>query len=224
MSAPVGRRERKKAATRQALADTALTLFLEHGYDDVTIRDIADAVDVSTTTLLKYFPTKEALVFDEDTEQEAALVAAVRDRPEGRSIPQALCAHIKQVRIGTGDPDTRFAAFVRLVADTPALSQYAHRMWMRHQDALARAIAEAAGEQPQRLPVRRPRPLRPGNLGVRPSHRQRRVRRGHRVHSPRARLGRPIAEHFGQGLSALARLRLPSQQCPPGCGGGARRR
>ncbi|WP_330260991.1 TetR/AcrR family transcriptional regulator [Streptomyces sp. NBC_00539] len=148
MSAPVGRRERKKAATRQALADTALTLFLEHGYDNVTIRDIADAVDVSTTTLLKYFPTKEALVFDEDTEQEAALVAAVRDRPEGRSIPQALCAHIKQVRIGTGDPDTRFAAFVRLVADTPALSQYAHRMWMRHQDALARAIAEAAGSSP----------------------------------------------------------------------------
>ncbi|MEU2394959.1 TetR/AcrR family transcriptional regulator [Streptomyces sp. NPDC007369] len=148
MSAPVGRRERKKAATRQALADTALNLFLEHGYDSVTIRDIADAVDVSTTTLLKYFPTKEALVFDEDTEQETALVAAVRDRPEGQSIPQALCEHIKRVRIGADDSDARFTAFIRLVADTPALSEYAHRMWMRHQDALARAIAEATGSRP----------------------------------------------------------------------------
>ncbi|MFF7856890.1 TetR family transcriptional regulator [Streptomyces sp. NPDC007904] len=148
MSAPVGRRERKKAATRQALADTALNLFLEHGYDHVTIRDIADAVDVSTTTLLKYFPTKEALVFDEDTEQETALVAAVRDRPEGQSIPQALCAHIKRIRIDVGGSDARFAAFLRLVADTPALSEYGHRMWMRHQDALARAIAEATGSRP----------------------------------------------------------------------------
>ncbi|MEV6393474.1 TetR family transcriptional regulator [Streptomyces sp. NPDC051907] len=148
MTATVGRRERKKAATRQALADTALNLFLERGYDNVTIRDIADAVDVSTTTLLKYFPTKEALVFDEDTEQEAGLVAAVRDRPEGQGIPQVLCAHIKRVRTSAGDWDARFAAFARLVNDTPALSEYGHRMWMRHQDALARAIAEAIGSRP----------------------------------------------------------------------------
>ncbi|MFD7961172.1 TetR/AcrR family transcriptional regulator [Streptomyces zaomyceticus] len=148
MTATVGRRERKKAATRQALADTALNLFLERGYDNVTIRDIADAVDVSTTTLLKYFPTKEALVFDEDAEQEAGLVAAVSDRPEGQSIPQALCAHIKRVRTSPGDWDAGFAAFTRLVNDTPALSEYGHRMWMRHQDALAHAIAEATGSRP----------------------------------------------------------------------------
>ncbi|MFE2251106.1 TetR/AcrR family transcriptional regulator [Streptomyces lavendulae] len=148
MNATLGRRERKKAATRQALADTALNLFLERGYDSVTIRDIADAVDVSTTTLLKYFPTKEALVFDEDTEQEAGLVAAVRDRPEGQSIPQALCVHIKRVRTRIGDQDARFDAFVRLVNDTPALNEYGHRMWMRHRDALARAIAEATGSGP----------------------------------------------------------------------------
>ncbi|QDQ09996.1 TetR/AcrR family transcriptional regulator [Streptomyces spectabilis] len=148
MTATVGRRERKKAATRRALADTALALFLDRGYDDVTIRDIADAVDVSTTTLLKYFPTKEALVFDEDTEQEAGLVAAVRDRPEGQGVPEALCAYVKRVRIDTGGGDARFAAFLRLVDDTPALSAYGHRMWMRHQDALARAVAEAVGARP----------------------------------------------------------------------------
>ncbi|GGS36727.1 TetR family transcriptional regulator [Streptomyces nojiriensis] len=148
MTATVGRRERKKAATRQALADTALNLFLERGYDGVTIRDVADAVDVSTTTLLKYFPTKEALVFDEDAEQETGLVAAVRDRPEGQGIPQALCAYIKRVRTSAGDGDVRFAAFVRLVDETPALSEYGHRMWMRHRVALARAIAEAAGSRP----------------------------------------------------------------------------
>lgn len=86
--APMGRRERKKAATRQAIADAALRLFLERGYDDVGIREIAEAADVSTTTLFKHFPVKEALVFDEDAENEARLLAAVRERPAGQSIPR----------------------------------------------------------------------------------------------------------------------------------------
>lgn len=141
----VGRRERKKAATRQALADAALNLFLERGYDQVSIRDIAEAADVSTTTLFKHFPGKEALVFDEDSDQQAALVAAVRDRAPGRSIPQALREHIKRVRIRPDESDARLTGFIELVKNTAVLAEYAHRMWMRHQDALARAIAADIG-------------------------------------------------------------------------------
>ena len=62
MTQTIGRRERKKAATRKSLADAALRLFLDRGYDQVSIRDIAEAADVSTTTLFKHFPSKEALV------------------------------------------------------------------------------------------------------------------------------------------------------------------
>jgi AcrR family transcriptional regulator len=137
----MGRRERKKAATRQALADAALRLFLEHGYDQVTVRDIAEAADVSTTTLFKHFPGKEALVFDEDAENEAALVAAVGDRAPGQSIFAALRDFLLRGIAGTGDID----AFIRLIEDTPELRAYSHRMWMRYEAALARAIAEQAG-------------------------------------------------------------------------------
>ena len=137
----MGRRERKKAATRQALADAALRLFLEHGYDQVTVRDIAEAADVSTTTLFKHFPGKEALVFDEDAENEAALVAAVRDRAPGQSIFAALRDFLLRGIAGTDDMD----AFIRLIEDTPELRAYSHRMWMRYEAALARAIAEQAG-------------------------------------------------------------------------------
>ncbi|MEV7803155.1 TetR family transcriptional regulator [Microbispora sp. NPDC088329] len=145
MTTPVGRRERKKAATRQALADAALNLFIAHGYDNVTLHDVAEAADVSTTTLLKHFPSKEALVFDQEADQEAALVAAVRDRARGTTIPRALCVHVKRVRIHAGGSDARYSQFADLVKTTPALSAYAHRMWMRHQDALARAIAADTG-------------------------------------------------------------------------------
>ncbi|MEU6790320.1 helix-turn-helix domain-containing protein [Nonomuraea wenchangensis] len=132
---PMGRRERKKAATRQAIADAALKLFLERGYDEVGIREIADAADVSTTTLFKHFPVKEALVFDEDSGQEARLLAAVRERPEGQSIPAALREHALTTRVATGG----------LVARTPALRDYAQNMWLRHAAALAQAIAEESG-------------------------------------------------------------------------------
>ncbi|MBS2532549.1 helix-turn-helix transcriptional regulator, partial [Catenulispora sp. NF23] len=75
-----GRRERKKAAIRQSLADTARDLFLERGYDAVGVREIAEAADVSVATLFNHFPDgKEALVFDQDADREAALVAAVHN-------------------------------------------------------------------------------------------------------------------------------------------------
>ncbi|MFJ6902010.1 TetR/AcrR family transcriptional regulator [Streptomyces hokutonensis] len=144
-AAPMGRRERKKAATRQAIADAALHLFLERGYDDVGIREIADAADVSTTTLFKHFPVKEALVFDEDAEQEARLLAAVRDRPQGQSIPAALREHALHHRTGATGGDARFAAFFDLVNSTPALRDYVQGMWLRHTNALARTIAEESG-------------------------------------------------------------------------------
>lgn len=140
----MGRRERKKAATRQALADAALRLFLEHGYEQVGVKDVADAADVSTTTLFKHFGSKEALVFDQDADKEAALVSAVRERPAGRSIPDALRDHILASRFAFGD-DPRLRQFLTLVDSTPALREYSDRMWIRHRTALAHAIAAEIG-------------------------------------------------------------------------------
>lgn len=140
-----GRRERKKAATRQAIADAALRLFLERGYDDVGIREIADAADVSTTTLFKHFPVKEALVFDQDADQEKRLLAAVRERPAGQSIPAALREHALRHRMAATGGDAGFVAFADLVTNTPALRDYLQGMWLRHSDALAHAIADESG-------------------------------------------------------------------------------
>lgn len=144
---PVGRRERKKAATRQALADAALRLFLERGFDQVGVKEIADAADVSTTTLFKHFPSKEALVFDEEADHEAVMVACVRDRPHGQSIPQALRGHFGQRYI---DPVQHplMADFLALIRSTPALREFELRMARRHERALAAAVAAEIGAAP----------------------------------------------------------------------------
>ncbi|MFC4080441.1 TetR/AcrR family transcriptional regulator [Amycolatopsis samaneae] len=139
-----GRRERKKAQTRKALADAALELFLARGYDQVAVKEVANAADVSVTTLFKYFPTKEALVFDLDAEIETGLMAAVRERAPGRSIPRALREHILNwVDEVTTSPHTE--AFTRLIEQTPALRAYGARMWLRHETTLARTIAADIG-------------------------------------------------------------------------------
>lgn len=138
-----GRRERKKAATRLALSEAAMRLFTARGFDDVTVREIADAADVSTTTLMKHFPTKEALVFDRDDEIERALIAAVAERPPSSSALDALHAFLR-MRANLAVP-ARLSSFTKLVRATPALSDYWHRMWMRHAHALAGALARDLG-------------------------------------------------------------------------------
>lgn len=146
MSQEPGRRERKKAATRQALADAALELFMAHGYDHVTVNQIADAADVSVTTLFKHFPDgKQALVFDQDAEKEAELVAAVTVRAPGQSIPDALHAYFLAMEPADPEPHVGLRKFLDLVNSHPALRDYGDRMWRRHADALAVAIAAEAG-------------------------------------------------------------------------------
>ncbi|GAA3667381.1 hypothetical protein GCM10022267_62350 [Lentzea roselyniae] len=73
-----GRREREKAATRAALSEAALKLFLERGYGKVTVAEIAEAADTAVATLFAHFPAgKEALILDDSGEREAALTAAL---------------------------------------------------------------------------------------------------------------------------------------------------
>ncbi|MEW2164475.1 helix-turn-helix domain-containing protein [Streptomyces sp. NPDC007084] len=140
----LGRRERKKAQTRKLIADTALRLFLERGYDNVGVREIAQEADVATATLFAHFPSKEALVFDQDDEQEQRLIDVVRERPEGTSIPGALRGWFQRM-VETAREEPGLAEFHSLIESTPALRDYSAKMWLRHENALAAAIAADIG-------------------------------------------------------------------------------
>jgi AcrR family transcriptional regulator len=145
----LGRRERKKAATRKAISDAATALFLERGFDAVSIREVAEKADVSPTTVLAHFPQKEALVFDEDEQQRAELVAVVTDRPKGKPLAQAFHEHLRDdltahLENHAGFEET-FGRFWELVDSTPALNEYRQRMWLRHEDAIGAAIAQEFG-------------------------------------------------------------------------------
>ncbi|MEU8412977.1 TetR family transcriptional regulator [Amycolatopsis japonica] len=142
-----GRRERKKAATRQALSGAARDLFLERGFDNVTVAEIADAADTAVSTLFAHFPGgKEALVLGHGHEREAALAAAVRDRAEGTSILQALQDFLATRGPFDPDPDPLARRGADLVVATPALRAYARTLWTGCEDALTKVIAEESGQ------------------------------------------------------------------------------
>lgn len=151
----IGRRERRKVQTRQALADAALNLFLENGYDGVTVAQIAEAADVSLATLFKHVPDgKEALIFDDGTERREAIVAAVRGRPAGVSILRALHRFLA----GRGPFAVDMPADARrkrdLIVSTPALAGYQRKLWLRSQAPLTETIAAESGREPGAPEVR----------------------------------------------------------------------
>ncbi|BCL26241.1 TetR/AcrR family transcriptional regulator [Streptomyces aurantiacus] len=61
-----GLRERKKARTKAAIQREAVRLFREQGYTGTTVEQIAEAAEVAPSTVFRYFPTKQDLVFSRD--------------------------------------------------------------------------------------------------------------------------------------------------------------
>jgi len=115
----MGLRESKKLRTRQEIADRAMQLFAQRGFDRVTVAEVADAAQVSEKTVYNYFPTKEDLFFDEVPAREAALVAAVRDRRQDESILAAL--HRLQAGECPRLCSPGFATFARIIEESTAL-------------------------------------------------------------------------------------------------------
>ncbi|WP_405163853.1 TetR/AcrR family transcriptional regulator [Nocardia sp. NBC_01499] len=139
MTEPSGRRERKKAATRQKIADTALRLFLERGYDAVGIRDVAAEADVAVTTLFSHFTSKEALVFERDDDFEHRLAQTVTGRAPHEPLMTVLRREIHAMVRHCASEDA--APIWRMIDESPALRDYEGSMRLRHAASLATAIA-----------------------------------------------------------------------------------
>lgn len=118
----LGRRERKKQQTRQAISDVATTLFFERGFDAVTVAEVAAAADVAVQTVFNHFPAKEDLFFDEPGWWRGP-AQAIRQAPADADPIDVLEA---QYLAGTRDRfDVGHLAtwkqFVRTIEDSPAL-------------------------------------------------------------------------------------------------------
>ncbi|MGX4691521.1 TetR/AcrR family transcriptional regulator [Streptomyces sp. JNUCC 63] len=145
MIEPTGLRARKKARTRDAIADAAISLFLAHGFDQVSVSDIAAVAEVSKPTLFRYFPTKEDLVLHRFADHHGEAARVVRNRQPGVSPMAALHRHFR-AGLDRYEPVTGLSdhpavvEFHRLVFTTPSLTGRLTQYMLEDEQALAEAL------------------------------------------------------------------------------------
>jgi AcrR family transcriptional regulator len=145
MIEPTGLRALKKARTHDVIADAAITLFLAHGFDHVSVTDIAAAAEVSKPTLFRYFATKEDLVLHRFADHQGEAARVVHDRQPGLPPITALHRHFL-AGLDRYDPVTGLndhpgvVAFHRLVFSTPSLAGRLTQYMLDDEEALAGAL------------------------------------------------------------------------------------
>jgi AcrR family transcriptional regulator len=146
-----GLRERKKQRTRDALVRAALELFTTKGYEQTTVDEIADAVEVSQRTFFRYFANKEEAAFAVQQLAESHFIAAVRERPAQEGPFEAL----RNAVLGAWDTigeaieaiiplDLHMRSY-QLIESTPVLLAVHLRRSMEVEEEIARLIADREG-------------------------------------------------------------------------------
>ncbi|WP_328610041.1 TetR/AcrR family transcriptional regulator [Amycolatopsis sp. NBC_00345] len=139
-----GLRERKKAKTRRHIADTAARLFAAHGYDQVSIVDVARAAEVSDQTVYNYFPAKQDLAFDRAEEIRERYARTVLERPGGTSPAAALrtlaLEHLDRHR--GADLDLVRGSLPVLCVGSPTIRRLTLEAYDQHAEVIAAAITE----------------------------------------------------------------------------------
>jgi AcrR family transcriptional regulator len=146
-----GLRERKKELTRRQISDTATRMFLEHGFDEVTVADVARAADVSSKTVFNYFARKEDLFFDRSPEAIALITGALEDRAPDETTIGALrraLLGLAATRHPLGRVAARDLPFWRCVERSPALRARLRELGEEAEDGLGALIARTEGAPP----------------------------------------------------------------------------
>jgi AcrR family transcriptional regulator len=151
----MGLRERKKAQTRQLIADTAWRLFADRGFERVTVAEVAREAQVAVATVFNYFPAKEDLFFFRLEAFGADLVEAVAGRAAGEPALAAFRRQLlgaggllAQVEAGDDQALERLRTMNRVIAASPALQAREHQAFAATAAALADRLAAGTGSAP----------------------------------------------------------------------------
>ncbi len=158
-----GLRERKKQRTRDALTRAAMELFTTKGFEQTTVDEIAEAVEVSQRTFFRYFANKEQAALALEDQIEGRFLAALHERPAGEPPLEAL----RHAVLGVWDdvsaaihevvPLDLYMRMYQVIEATPALLSERLRRQAEMERRITAEIARREGLDPAADP--RPRVL-----------------------------------------------------------------
>jgi AcrR family transcriptional regulator len=141
-----GLRERKKALTRLAISNVATKMFIERGFDEVTVAEVAAAADVSVATIFNYFETKEELFFDREGETIEAKRRLIVERKAGETITSVLHrAFLAAIDAGVPQLMVHGPSFLRTIEGSSALRARVRLGFEKAEASLAETLAEETG-------------------------------------------------------------------------------
>ncbi|GAA2320734.1 TetR family transcriptional regulator [Streptomyces kunmingensis] len=152
--AGLGLRERKKLKTRMTIREATYRLIMDQGYDATTVEQIAEAAEVSPSTVFRYFPTKEDIVLTD--EFDPILERELRARPTDESIIDSLRHVIDRsldLALGSDDPEVSRLR-TRLQVEVPAVRSRMMESMSVTGQMVCRVLAERTGRQADDLEVR----------------------------------------------------------------------
>lgn len=152
MGSETALRERKKQATREALSWAAVRLAIERGLSNVLVEDIAAEVGVSPRTFNNYFSSKAEAIASRHLERARRTAAALRARPLSEPLWEAITRAVLSQPGDSGGvvPDPQWTAGIRLMVNEPSLIGEFLRVSRAGERALAEAIAQRTGTDPDR--------------------------------------------------------------------------
>jgi len=144
------RRTRKRLATRQSISNAATLLFIERGFDNVTVDEIAEAADVGRMTVFNHFPRKEDMFFDLDEEGRNTVREALRQRDPSVSPIETLrlLAHsfIAEKR-GFVEFTARSRTFIETIEASETLKARAREIGDELAQFISVTLAECTGQE-----------------------------------------------------------------------------
>jgi AcrR family transcriptional regulator len=146
----VGLRDEKRRQTRRHIAEVATGLFLERGFAQVTIAEVARTAEVSVNTVYTYFPSKEDLVFYPEEASAQRMVQMVGDRLPGESAADAVLGALRG-ELRNGDRmvglTQGFGRFLEMVRAEPTLAVRLDSIGREMVDRLAAVLAAETGAE-----------------------------------------------------------------------------
>jgi AcrR family transcriptional regulator len=151
MSIPSDRRSRKRLATRQGISNIATHLFIERGFDQVTVDEIAEAADVGRMTVFNHFPRKEDMFFDLDEAGREILRAALAKR-DAKVAPIEAYRRLAHRLVAEGSPfvefNARSQAFIETIEGSETLKARARAIRDELAQVVTVAMVENVGREP----------------------------------------------------------------------------
>ncbi|WP_046500274.1 TetR/AcrR family transcriptional regulator [Streptomyces odonnellii] len=150
---PMGLRERKKLKTRIAIRRATYGLIAEQGYEATTIEQIAEAAEVSPSTVFRYFPTKEDIVLTD--EYDPVMASVLRARPAGEPPLESIRFLMDQTMrtvMATGLDE--MVQRTKLMVEVPAVRARMTETMSSTAKLFAEVLAERTGREPDDIEVR----------------------------------------------------------------------